>query len=173
MTTLDETACFRVCSRVADVLWSHRGGDVLPWRSPAVVRNGFSDSEIAALRNFTDPPVNFLQLCCSIAPGQLENFSGYAVALLQGCRRKFTDGSVKAQNSRRMSQQSLWLQITEYWRRVCKDVSQADSLLSDLRLLCPRSAGQPSKGIKLISRQCKKYHELPCKSHFFHIFARN
>ena len=155
------------------MLWSHRGGDVLPWRSPAVVRNGLADSEIAALRNFTDPPVNFLQLCCSIAPGQLENFSGYAVALLQGCRRKFTNGSVKAQNSRRMSQQSLWRQITEPWRCTCKDVSQSSSLPSELRLLCPRSAGQPSKGIKLISRQCKKCRDLPCKSHFFHIFARN
>ena len=158
---------------VSGVLWSHRGGDVLPWCSLAVARNGLTDSEIAALRNFTDPHVNFLQLCCSIAPGQLENFSSYAVALLQGCRRKFTDGSVKAQNSRRMSQQSLWRQITEPWRCACKDVSQADSLLSELRFRCPRSAGQPSEGIKLISRQCKKYRELPCKSHFFHIFARN
>ena len=38
----------------------------------------------------TEGAVNFLRDSCSNAPGALEKFSNYAVALLRGCWRKFT-----------------------------------------------------------------------------------
>ena len=39
-------------------------------------RNILAVSAVAALRNFTEPPVNFLRLPCSIATGQLEKVYG-------------------------------------------------------------------------------------------------
>ena len=100
-------------------------------------RNSLAVSTVAALRNFTEPPVNFLRLPWSIATGQLENFSSYAVALLRDCWRKITDAVVMSRNSRIWRQKRLWRQIICCWRGACKDVSAHSlSLTCSSRSVC-------------------------------------
>ena len=54
-----------------------------------------SDSQVAtSLLPITELSVNFLRDPCSFSPAALENFSNYAVALLQGSRRNLTARSV-------------------------------------------------------------------------------
>ena len=108
-----------------------------PRRSLIAARNILAVSVIVALRNFTEPPVNFLRLPCSIATGQLENFSSYAVALLRDCWRKITDAVVMSRNSRIWRQKRLWRQIICCWRGACKDVSAHSlSLTCSSRSVC-------------------------------------
>ena len=108
-----------------------------PRRRLIAARNILAVSVIVALRNFTEPPVNFLRLPCSIATGLLESFSSYAVALLRDCWRKFTDAVVMSRNSRIWRQKRLWRQIICCWRGACKDVSAHSlSLTCSSRSVC-------------------------------------
>ncbi|MBP3744316.1 MAG: hypothetical protein J6I34_02730, partial [Prevotella sp.] len=52
-------------------------------------------SAVSVFLNCGKQPVNFLQQPRSVATAMLENFSSYPVALLRGCWRKLTGGSVK------------------------------------------------------------------------------
>ena len=50
----------------------------------------------ATFCKFPKPLVRFLQRLRSVAPTAPENFSNYAVAMLRGCWRKFTEVPVKS-----------------------------------------------------------------------------